>query len=268
MRRSSLVFDSVLFLASFIMVFAAVKAQEPSQQQDIDAQILIGAARNAVHLGDDSAALERYENALKLVPDNDEVRMEYAGILFKARQVDKASQEYSTLLKKYPDRPELIRSLVDTLLATGDLSRAGDVLSEALKKFPTRLDFAIDLARIEALDNNFKGAAKIVDEHIKGKEIPRGRLQLDALELFIQIRRPELARPLLEQLEKTSPTPPRFLPQVFATHFLSVTEKPPKQKPTGWIRSIHATSTCVPNWHHRFMRPTPSSHQSGYSKVF
>jgi predicted Zn-dependent protease len=182
----------------------AVVPENPLDER-LEADILLGAARNAVQRGDLNTAIQRFQQFLKQYPDREDGRREYADALFRAGRVDEALPEYDKLLAKHPADPKLVRSLVDALLNLGDHPRAKRLLTDATKKFPDRLDFAISLALLHALDGETSEAEAIVTSSIAGHPLTDRRMQRDAAALYIQLRQPENAEAPLNELLKSDP---------------------------------------------------------------
>jgi predicted Zn-dependent protease len=193
-----------LFLA-FSSDLALAASPDPSADESLEADILLGAARNAVKLGDLDTALQRFREFRRRYPDREDGRREYADALFQAGRAGEAMPEYERLLKLHPDDPQLIRTLVDALLQLGDHPRAKRQLVEGIERFPDRLDFAVSLALLYALDGETSAAEEIVRKSILGRELVSRRERLDATALYIQLRRPADARPILGNLLKSDP---------------------------------------------------------------
>ncbi|MGD9126636.1 MAG: tetratricopeptide repeat protein [Planctomycetia bacterium] len=191
-------------------------AQEPRPKssgasKNLEAEILLGAARNAIRLGKTQTAIERFERLLKNFPEEDQGRLEYAGLLFQMHRLRQAQRQYAILLKKRPNDLELVRAMVDILLTTGDLPRARAFLEPVVKSHPDRTDFALELAKIEARDGDLAAARQIVRTRIQGRPLATDRMRIDAVELFTQMKRADLAREPLETLLRTRPDDPRVM---------------------------------------------------------
>ena len=177
----------------------------------LDERVLLGAARNAVHRGDLETAEKRFRRLLEMSPDQDQARLEYAGLLSQMDRPAEAKQEYERLLRKRPDDLSLVRSLVDVLLSLGEHPRVRSLLEPIVAAHPDRVDFALVLAKIYALDGDLDKAREIAETRIEGKPLTNDRMRLDAVELFTQLQRPEPAKEPLRELLRTRPNDPRVV---------------------------------------------------------
>jgi predicted Zn-dependent protease len=194
--------------------YAEPPAVAPQSNQDdkrLEADILLGAARNAVLRGDLGTALQRFREFQKRYPDREDGRRDYAGALFQAGRVQEALPEYERLLKLHPDDPQLLRTLVDAMLTLGDHPRAKNLLSAAVVQFPDRVDFAISLALLRALDGETSEAEDLIHNSIANRQLTDRRTRLDAASLYVQLRHPAEACPIIERLLTTDPNDARVL---------------------------------------------------------
>lgn len=189
----------------------ALAQPKASDDQKLEADILLGAARTAAQRGDVAVAIERFQEFQKKYPDREEGPRGYADVLFQAGRVREALSLYERLLKKHPNDPSLIHSLVDALLNLGDHPRAKKMLADAVTKYPDRIDFAVSLALLYALDDETAEAEDLIRKSILGHPLPNRRTRLDAASLYIQLRRPKEAKPILDALLKTDPDDARVL---------------------------------------------------------
>jgi len=206
-RISRLAGAIVLEIVFFAMgvPWAQSGQQDASDAQKLEADILLGAAQNAARRGDIAAAIERFQEFQKRYPDREEGPRGYADVLFQAGRVREALSLYERLVKQHPDDPVLIRSLVDALLNLGDHPRAKRMLADAVVKFSKRIDFAVSLALLHALDNETAEAEELIRKSIQDRSLPDRRTRLDAASLYIQLRRPKEAQPILKALLKADP---------------------------------------------------------------
>ena len=184
---------------------------KPAVDNTLEADILLGAARNAVKLGDIQTAIERFRMFHQRYPDREDGRREYADALFQAGRADEAVPEYERLIQLHPDDPKLYRTLIDALLNVGDHPRAKKWLIEAMPRFPDRVDFALSLALFYALDEETSDAEEIIAKYVRGRLITSRRMLLDAASLYVQLRRPADAAPTIERLLQSDPDNARVL---------------------------------------------------------
>ena len=191
-----------------------LSAQPPNgqnQARDIEAEILLGAARNAIRRGELDTAIQRLQDFLEQYPDRDDGRRAYADVLFQIGRPSEAMPEYERLLKSHPDDPQVVRALVDALLNIGDHPRAKARLVEAMGRFPDRVDFAISLALLQALDEDTAEAKELVRRAIKGRPLANDRMCFDAASLYVQLRDADLAGPVVAELLKRKPNDAKAL---------------------------------------------------------
>ena len=200
-----------LAVAAGSAVAADAIGQAEAKDPRLEADILLGAARNAVQRGDLDTALLRFREFRKQYPDREDGRREYADALFRAGKAREAMPEYEWLLAKHPDDSQLVRTFVDALLQIGDHPRAKKLLADAVARFPERVDFAVSLALLHALDDEISEAEDITKKAVLGRTFNGRRVQLDAASLFVQLRRPNDANPIIQQLLKSDPDDARTL---------------------------------------------------------
>ena len=104
-----------------------------------------------------------------------------------------------------------MQRLVDVLLSLGEHPRVRSLLEPIVAAHPERVDFALVLAKIYALDDDLDKAREIVETCIEGKPLTSDRMRLDAVELFTQLKRPDLVRKPLSELLRARPNDPRVI---------------------------------------------------------
>ncbi len=111
------------------------------------AELLIRSARTAARRRDWEPALNRFEEALPLCPDDADLQKEYAGILYQSGNAAKALDEYDRILETRPDRADVQDAAVEVCMAVQDFE---SVLERLLEYRPGRekeRDFRLRLAR-------------------------------------------------------------------------------------------------------------------------
>ena len=177
----------------------------------LDERILLGAARNAVHRNDLKTAAARFQHLLRRFPDQAQGRLEYAGVLFQLGRKAEAGREYERLHRKHPDDLSIVRPLVDILLSLKEYSRIQAILGPVVARHPDRVDLALDLAKTYSLDGDLDTARAIAEKYVVGKPLITDRMRLDAVELFTQLKRADLAQQPLDELLRSRPRDPRLM---------------------------------------------------------
>ncbi len=129
---------------------------------------LIGRARNDVQQRRLKAAVELFEQYLRLKPDDNVVRKEYAGILAQLGQSAQAAVQYQQLLVLQPENKELRTALADILLAGRSYQKSLRVLEEGMLNPETAgdPDIAIRLALVYTILGEIAKANEVVDRFI------------------------------------------------------------------------------------------------------
>lgn len=182
-----------------------VELLPPLQQQNIEYDIMLRAARNAVATKDWPEAVRRFDALLERFPDDVKSRGELAGVLIQADQVERAIREYRKLVESSPEEVAYMASLIDALIsqkkfddAIGFLEgeeRAGRMSVPAAAKFAVVLGYAEQRER----------AIQIYDKYLSKANLSDPTLQELLAPVLIQLRRPQDARPMLEEIQRRKP---------------------------------------------------------------
>lgn len=188
-----------------------VEPPRAPQPDDLEADILLGAARNAVQRGDLNTGIQRFREFQERYSNREDGLREYADALFQANRAGEAAAVYERLLKAHPNDAPLIRTLVDAMLNTGNHPRAKSLLTDAVAWYPDRVDFALSLALLYTLDDETSKAEELIRTSIAGRPLTTDRMRLDAASLYIQLRRAADAGPIIAELQNSMPDDPRAL---------------------------------------------------------
>ncbi len=80
--------------------------QRPGRYGLREGDVLLAAARSSVGAGQLDVALNRFEQAVRLMPKELPVREEYAGLLVSAGRPEEAKEHYRTLIDAEPTHPD------------------------------------------------------------------------------------------------------------------------------------------------------------------
>jgi tetratricopeptide (TPR) repeat protein len=170
------------------------ESANPVQQPDApdQAQVtpqqraLLGAARAAVARGDLPGGISRFQEYLGLNPKDNTVRREYAGLLVRARQTQRAIEQYEMLLKALPDNSAIHLDLANVYLQIRRPQKAIPHLLAAQKGSPRDHEIATRLAQAYVGEGDLAKARSIVNQLLSrlrpgAPEVPAsfGRLLLD-----------------------------------------------------------------------------------------
>lgn len=123
-------------------------ATDPNVSNDLQKQVLLEAARNAVALGDLKVAAERFETLLRGYPHDEEGRLEYAGILLRLNRKQDAIANYRQVLELDPRNAQATLTLADLLIGEHQLEEANALLVEQLQLEPNNVSVALRSASV------------------------------------------------------------------------------------------------------------------------
>ncbi|TWT32994.1 cellulose synthase subunit BcsC [Blastopirellula retiformator] len=121
---------------------------DPNISNDLQHQVLLEAARNAVALGDLNVAAERFETLLNSYPHDLEGRLEFAGILLRLGRQQEAIANYRQVLKLDPRNTQASLTLADLLIGQHQLEEANALLASQLQLDPNNVSVALRLASV------------------------------------------------------------------------------------------------------------------------
>ena len=117
---------------------AAAKYNEAIQKDPQDAISYVRLASVYIEKKDTGQAINLYEKAMQIQPDNDAAALELASVYqYTTRELDKAITVYSQLIAKKPNDPYLKLLLANTLIDAGRKDEAKNVLLQIVNSDPT-----------------------------------------------------------------------------------------------------------------------------------
>jgi len=155
--------------------------------------------------GDFAAAIQAYKQALKLDPNDRELKLGLARALSLGGHSEESETLYREMLAKTPQDADALEGLGHAFLRSNHPLEARSVFARLAAVHPANLEFQIDLARAETRLGHYKHARKILTTvltfHPRQRE---ARLQLAYVRLFQGKNREALAH--FTQLLKADPT--------------------------------------------------------------
>lgn len=138
--------------------------------------VILGSARNAVRSGRLEEAMERFSQYLAAVPNDAEVREEFAGVLASAKLFARATAELERILERRPELAPRLRTEIGNMhVQAKDFDGAVRQFAQALAALPAadsasaklqRRDIATQLARSLGFAGDVQTAAKVFAEHL------------------------------------------------------------------------------------------------------
>lgn len=121
--------------------------------KDFDALFISGSAMWRMHRYEE--AVDFFEKALAIEPENNVVRFRYANCLASLRRIEESLRIYQGLVEKFPEDYRIHHEMGLALSAAGDLIKAREHLKRAVELYPcdvTYLNFAIVLEKTGFLE--------------------------------------------------------------------------------------------------------------------
>jgi tetratricopeptide (TPR) repeat protein len=175
----------------------------PSITPGTEGAALLGLARVAVQQGDLAEAVRRFDEYLKLYPNDLAVRLEFAGVLVRSGERNRAIEEYQRLLASRPGNVEVSLGLANVYISAQQYHEAVPLLRAALEKSPRDLNLAARLARVYALDRDFLHAQEVYERYLASLRPGEARVSRDLTAFLLDMQRPADALTfLLAQREK------------------------------------------------------------------
>ncbi|RCS49455.1 hypothetical protein DTL42_13090 [Bremerella cremea] len=172
---------------------------DPNISNNLQRQVLLEAARNAVALGDLKVAAQRFETLLKSYPHDMEGRLEYAGILLRLDRQQEAIANYRQVLVLDPQNTKASLTLADLLIGQHQFDEANALLTKQLHIEPNNVSVALRLANV-LLQMGKRAAAMETLHHSVLKIQLSNADRLSAAMLLRALNDPAAALQMLEPL--------------------------------------------------------------------
>lgn len=178
-------------------------------------ELLLRSARNAEALGNLAEALDLFDSYLLQLPDDHEVRVEYAGLLVREGRMGRAKEMYEESIAVRPDDTTLRRSMADVLVMGGEYAAATRQLEAIVEREPENLEAAAMLCRTWTWLKDFERAQGVFDRYLRKLDPTVEADQLLLAPVLLDMQQPKEALPYLERLHRRFPRELRW-----ATHMV------------------------------------------------
>jgi len=142
-------------------------------------------AATCLKRGDFAGAVQAYKQALKLDPNDSDLKFGLARALSLSGHNEESKALYQALLSKTPDDADALEGLGQAFIRSDHPLEARAVFQHLLARYPANPEFQIDLARVEARLGHYKHAREILSAvltfHPRQRE---ARLQLAYVKLY------------------------------------------------------------------------------------
>jgi tetratricopeptide (TPR) repeat protein len=184
----------------------AVVDANGDQKDDLQRDILLRSARNALKLGRFDEALALHEKLQQLHAGDRESLTEYAGLLVQAGRLAEARARYTELVKLAPSDLDARRSLATVLIAGGYYSEAASELETVVRRDPEDADSAALLARVLAWSRDHVAAGEVYRVHLQTLDLRDDGNRRLVAPVLLDLQRPLEALPHLQALVRAHPT--------------------------------------------------------------
>lgn len=180
-------------------------SSDKDNEKQLRGNILLGAARTAVQRQDFDSAIERFDEYMRLFPEDMKTRKEYAGILVRVGKVRQAISEYQQVVRDQPDNLEARLGLGDLYMIAREYRPAVEQYRYVTQRDPDDLKALVKLGRAYAADQDLAHARKIFEEKLSrirpGDEVVDRYLVGLANDIERHDTALRLAEPLFAQLQ-------------------------------------------------------------------
>lgn len=184
-------------------------------QRTTEQELLLRSARNALALGNLEEALDLFDSYLRQLPDDQEVRVEYAGLLVRQGRMARAKEIYEEAIAARPEDTMLRRSMADVLIMGGEYAAATRQLEAIIERQPQNLDAAAMLCRTWTWLKDFERAQEVFDRYLRALDPSVEADQFLLAPVLLDMQKPKEALPYLERLHRRFPRELRW-----ATHLV------------------------------------------------
>lgn len=151
-------------------------------------------------IGSYSAAAHSFEEAMKLLPKDQIVRLRYARALTLMKEEDKAETFLKDIVRKEPDTIAYRRALVDVLISQNKYEEARQELTGLLKVNSKNVEAAVLLAECYAKSGDLRRASKSFE--VLSRAVPKSKYLAERLALCdFALGMPEKAREIVSPRE-------------------------------------------------------------------
>ena len=142
-------------------------------------------AVDCMRRGDFAAAIQAYKQALKLDPNDPDLKLGLARALSLSGHNEESKGLYQQLLSKTPDDADALEGLGNAFLRSNHPFEARAVFERLSARHPANPEFQVDLARVEARLGHYKHAREILSAVLTFHPHQReARLQLAYIKLY------------------------------------------------------------------------------------
>ena len=167
--------------------------------------LLLRSARSAITLGQIDEATDLFESYLIQVPNDHEIRSEYAGVLVQRGLLSKARDLYLNTLKGLPRSTDIRHKLVDVLIMSGEYAAATTHLEEIIRLDPDDLAAAAMLCRSYSWVKDLERAKTVFDRYLRKLDPTKQYDQKLLAPALLDMQKPREALPYLLKLHTKSP---------------------------------------------------------------
>jgi tetratricopeptide (TPR) repeat protein len=189
--------------------------------QPDNVRALLWRGETLILLGKNQEALEAYQEAIALAPEEDEIRLKLAELYLVLHQVEDAQVHFQELLKHRPDQPEALLGLARCHAEKGNTTEAATLLDRLLALEPNHASALAEHGRIALDSNRLEEAEKWLRQAVKAAPFERTPLyhltlcltrnskKEEAEECQAQIKRIDEDRKRLDELKSAIMVSPR-----------------------------------------------------------
>jgi len=167
--------------------------------------LLLRSARTAITLKQIDEASDLFESYLIQVPNDHEIRTEYAGVLVQKGLLNKARDLYLNTLQVLPRSTDIRHKLVDVLIMSGEYSAATIQLENIIELDPDDLAAAAMLCRSYSWVKDLERAKMVFDRYLRKLDPTKQYDQTLLAPALLDMQKPREALPYLLKLHTKSP---------------------------------------------------------------
>jgi tetratricopeptide (TPR) repeat protein len=169
-------------------------------EDNLERNILLRAARNALANGELPEAVERFALLLDRFPTDTTARSEYAGILVTLGRYEESIAQFQILVEQDPSKQDYLRGLVDVYIQTRRYEDAIALLTSALEQAPDSMPLAVQLARVYAFAERREEGYEVYRRYLANRDIKDTSVLLNLAPLLLLLERPTESLPMFQEL--------------------------------------------------------------------